>query len=31
MEIRFVEKSLKMPHTDVVGYYRVGQEKIYHL
>lgn len=29
MEIKFVEKSLKMPHTDIVGYYRVGQEKIY--
>lgn len=29
MEIRYVERALKMPHTQVVGYYFVDGEKIY--
>lgn len=29
MEIKYVEKALKMPHTNPVGYYSIGQNKIF--
>lgn len=29
MEIKYVEKALKMPHANSLGYYLIGQEKIF--
>lgn len=29
MDIKYVEKALKMPHTNPVGYYIIGQDKIF--
>ena len=29
MELKYVEKALKMPHTNPVGYYMIGQDKVF--
>ena len=29
MKIKYVEKALKMPHTNPVGYYLIGQDKVF--
>lgn len=27
--VKYVEKALKMPHTDSVGYYLIGENKVF--